>query len=720
MNTVQFSVDAALLRELGERLVGQPYIALAELVKNSYDADAHKVEIRFRADRIDVIDNGHGMTSDEFEQQWMRIGSPHKAGQKTSRALNRPLTGSKGVGRLSSQFLGSRLELRSVALDDTASELHALVNWEDAVRAGDLVKATAEYEQIPRATSFPDKSASGTMVSMTGLRHEWVSDDFEALAREIWSLQPPFRTGMSNEADFRVQLVSPDAPQIVDAFRQQMLRFLDLWEARLVGKLIDGESKNHGRTVQLSLEFKGQRRSSIRYTIDECHLDAVEFEIRVYDLRHKQRFGIRVQDAREYFKKYGGVNVYDSGFRVPYYGAETDWLKIEIDHSHRLSRSELLPDELQITEGLNNLPTNSRLFGIVRVNTSQEREAALARSWDLEKDHLAIQVSRDRLVDNKAFGDLVRVVRWGLDYYAMEKTRLALEESLRQAPVQRLAVEADNLDAILNRYEDQLPKPIQDEIRTHVSNVVSSVREQAENTQRQIGLLSALTTAGMMALAYDHEISKQLTILDDLATRLETEQRNPSADASNHAEQIREWLERARKTHALFSYLGDETNRERRGRLRAQAFVRDLANRMDVLLRGIPVEVEIDPSFRLPPGSYAEWASLFQNVLLNAANAVSDADRRRIRVQSFQQNRRMGIHVLDTGIGVDLSKSSELFEPFVRKIQISPEGRRLGFGGSGLGLTIVRMIASELETLVHFVEPPSGFSTCFEVAWTNK
>ena len=37
---VTFEADSALLRELGERLVGQPHIALAELIKNAYDADA--------------------------------------------------------------------------------------------------------------------------------------------------------------------------------------------------------------------------------------------------------------------------------------------------------------------------------------------------------------------------------------------------------------------------------------------------------------------------------------------------------------------------------------------------------------------------------------------------------------------------------------------------------------------------------------------------------
>jgi HSP90 family molecular chaperone len=113
--TLSFTVDAALLAELGERLVGQPHIALAELIKNAYDADATRVVVRFSEDEIVVSDNGHGMTRDEFERFWMRIGSPHKDKQRVSRRFQRPLTGSKGVGRLSVQFLGSRLHLRTVS-----------------------------------------------------------------------------------------------------------------------------------------------------------------------------------------------------------------------------------------------------------------------------------------------------------------------------------------------------------------------------------------------------------------------------------------------------------------------------------------------------------------------------------------------------------------------------------------------------------------------------
>ena len=52
--TAKFQADSALLRELGERLVGQPHIALAELIKNAYDADATRCTISIDKDRITV------------------------------------------------------------------------------------------------------------------------------------------------------------------------------------------------------------------------------------------------------------------------------------------------------------------------------------------------------------------------------------------------------------------------------------------------------------------------------------------------------------------------------------------------------------------------------------------------------------------------------------------------------------------------------------------
>lgn len=90
MQTRVFTVDARLLREPRERLVGRPHIALAELIKNFYDADARHAELTFEADRIRVDDDGRGMDQDAFTGRWMRIGTTAKSAQRRSPALKRP------------------------------------------------------------------------------------------------------------------------------------------------------------------------------------------------------------------------------------------------------------------------------------------------------------------------------------------------------------------------------------------------------------------------------------------------------------------------------------------------------------------------------------------------------------------------------------------------------------------------------------------------------
>ena len=147
---VKFQADSALLRELGERLVGQPHIALAELIKNAYDADATLCTISIDEDQITVSDNGHGMTKTEFLTYWMTLGTRNKQDQDTSRYLRRSVTGSKGVGRLSAQFLAHRLEMVTAPKSDPTVQLRALVDWDDAIDAGKLTEAEAFFKTESR------------------------------------------------------------------------------------------------------------------------------------------------------------------------------------------------------------------------------------------------------------------------------------------------------------------------------------------------------------------------------------------------------------------------------------------------------------------------------------------------------------------------------------------------------------------------------------------
>ena len=739
---IYFTVDAELLRELGERLVGRQYIALAELVKNSYDADATKVEIRIEDDCIKVSDNGHGMTYDDFANRWMRVGSTHKVAEMRSPEFKRPLTGSKGVGRLAVQFLARELELISVSdrnrvkKNSDPKELRARVDWDSAVQSGDLTHATASYEERePKDTNFPLGTPHGTIVTLKKLKHEWSPEEFEALAREVWFLQPPFRTlsGFAEgqeSGNFEVELHAVDQ-EAEAAFKEQMPRILDLYSSRIVGKLLPNEDdgrSSESRRVMLALELEGQSPKPYKFSLpvrgsEKCLIDSLEFEVRVFTLHHRQPYGIPVQRARDYLAVWGGIHIYDAGFRIPYAGAAADWLDLEFDHSHRLTQSQLLPSELNVRMGLNFLPTNSRVLGVVNIDTS--RESVVARRNNVPSSQsLQIQVSRDRLVSNEAFRQLRDTVRFSLDYYSTRLALLRLEEKEAKRSVETPHSLVENVWDVLDRHEDEIPKPVVAEIRNELAKTIDSVREQAEWTRNQAGLLGAMATVGATALAFDHQLNQQLGVLEHHVTTLqEAIESNPELKQSIGviSANITRWIKDVRDTRVIFSPIADERNRTAVGRFRAKQLIQTLAGNLRTVLRNVEVDVTyVDRNLLLPEASFPVWMAIFHNLFTNAANAMLDSDRKHISVSSFESGRRLGIRVQDMGVGIDLSKAEDFFQPLVRGLEITPERQELIYGGTGLGLAIVKMLATDLNADVRFVKPTLPFTTCFEMSWSEK
>jgi len=731
-DSLTFTVDSALLRELGERLVGQPHIALAELVKNSYDADATEVLIHFAPgeDRIEVIDNGHGMTLQEFEDFWMRVGSPHKQEKRYSRKFGRRMTGNKGVGRLSAQFLAHQLEIETVSDKEPDRRLSAKVDWDEAVHAGSLTEAKAEYRlELNLGDDFPEESRHGTRIVLRNLKQEWSSEDIVGLAREIWTLQPPFRSNPELETylqkSFNVELKSPNQ-EAVEKFEEQVEAILDIWYARLFGKLLSAkEADADSAVVSYVLEFSDGETHRYERKVSNCEVSELEFEIRVYHLKHRQPHGIKVQDARDYFNDYGGVHVYDSGFHLPYYGPEHDWLGVEMDHSHRITHSKLLPEDLQIKGGLSYLPTNSRLYGVVHVNTAKELQVAEESERMEVGDYLKIQVSRDRLVDNQAYQRLRRVVRAGIDFYAMEEGKRKLEKTLSEQPVEKASEKFERVDEVLDHYRPEIPDDVYDTLRNEVEEAIEASEAEEESIEKRTGLLGSLATAGMSAMAYEHEVQKQYRDLEEVSDELRSLE-VPDSKARERlrgiAGRIEEWVQRARSMRELFAPLLDEENRGFETRFFAKSLIRDVCDQMNTLLRGTEVDLsEMNDRLRLPEAGFPEWSAIFQNIFVNAVNAMLDSEQRKIKVISHESDsERHEILVQDTGSGVDLDASEELFKPFVRKLEISDARRQLGAGGSGLGLAIVRMIADNIGCDVEFTEPRGNYSTAFKISWQEK
>ena len=718
MPHLKFTVDSALLGELGERLVGKPHIALTELVKNSYDADASEVTIEFAPDedRIEVRDDGHGMNFDEFRDFWMRIGTPHKVEKRLSKYLKRPMTGSKGVGRLAVQLLAQELTITTVPKEYEGEWLEAYVDWEQAVEAEELTKATVEYTQ----TTSPSPFEHGTSIVLSRLKHTWGVESIRDLAGELWWLQPPFRSpslGRDDAEDSFVIHFQSTQREFEEVFDKQMWAILGIWTARLVGKNEKGQ-------VTLSLEYAGETPEVYTYAItdfprnagqfdEEKNLNGGTFEIRIFKLAYRQPHGIRIGEAREYFSKHGGVHVYDGGFRLPYYGdPKNDWLQIEFEHAHRRFVSDLLPKELQVqyaeTERLRYLPTLGRVFGVVNVNTSREH-------------NLQIMITRDRLAESTAFQDLVAMVRYAFHLYAFEEARRVFERKLKRFPVEPTSLKFERVERVLEHYEPEIPEQVYRDLREKVREATTAATTQQEMVLNQMGLLGPLATAGISALAYQHELRKQFTVVQSIVERIrhvptEDEGLRRSLDAL--AEDLSAWVERARATNALFDYLADAENTQTRRRFPAVVVLEDIKAQTTFLARGIKVDVsEIASDLLLPQASFAEWGAIFQNVFTNAFNAMLDSEKRLLQVGSRASGRVREILVQDTGVGVDLKDADRLFRPFERGREISSERRALGYGGTGLGLTIVRLLAGRIDCRVGFVEPDDGFSTAFSISW---
>ena len=728
MPKLNFTVDSALIDELGRRLVGRPYIALAELVKNGYDADAIMVEIEFdpEKNRIRIFDGGHGMNFDEFKNFWMRIGTPHKSSEKKSRFLHRPLTGSKGVGRLSVQLLADRLTLRTVPgmeKNGTSEWIESHVDWKAAVTAGELTQATADYSI--HKDHFP--FVSGTELILMGLRDTWDTNEIRSLANELWWLLPPFgriKTNTTNVDDFEISFKSTKE-EFEREFNEQRDAFFPQYDARLIGQYEkgianlslefteSGEKKTHEYST---LEFKHNKDKNRTKYVSSTNLNRARFEIRIYNLQGRLKNSIRVNTAREYFETYGGVQVYDGVFRLPFYGlTENDWLRVEGDHAHRLFESKLLPKELQKlyqqTERLRFLPTLRRVLGVVEVNTSSEQ-------------NLAISITRDRLVMSTAYLDLVNVVRYALDFYAYEAALQHYQKKQSHGKIEPVKLKFERIEDVLENYREDIPERAYGQLYTGIRDATVSYKSEQEELLEQLTLLGPLATAGISALAYQHELRKQFKYAEDLIERL----RNlpgTTAQIQNElvslANDLEAWLKRARMTNALFDYMSNGENVQERQQYRVKPTIEEILRQLSYFARGVEMNLSnIDAKAYLPEGTFAEWGAIFQNIFTNAFNAMQDTEEHILQVSYRTNEKQRSIIIQDTGRGVDLKNSEKLFEPFQRYGRISKERMEIGYGGSGLGLTIVKLLGERLGCRTRFIKPEDGFKTAFSIQWERS
>ena len=134
-----FQPRARLLLQLGDKLIKNENIALLELIKNSYDADAKKVTVSLSnitdkgLGKIDIIDNGEGMDMEIIENVWLEPGSDYKEQlfkkRKRTKKYDRLPIGEKGIGRFGVHKLGNKIEL--ISKKEGKNEVVVSIDWNE-------------------------------------------------------------------------------------------------------------------------------------------------------------------------------------------------------------------------------------------------------------------------------------------------------------------------------------------------------------------------------------------------------------------------------------------------------------------------------------------------------------------------------------------------------------------------------------------------------------
>lgn len=136
IQTLTFRTQARTIDHLGREQIADCPTAISELWKNAYDAYARNVSLHIFDDPEPVavvLDDGHGMSYDEFINRWLTIGTGSKYDKATSDDNDRDglpkrtKQGQKGIGRLSSANLGPLLLIVSKRKD--SGFVAALIDW---------------------------------------------------------------------------------------------------------------------------------------------------------------------------------------------------------------------------------------------------------------------------------------------------------------------------------------------------------------------------------------------------------------------------------------------------------------------------------------------------------------------------------------------------------------------------------------------------------------
>jgi Histidine kinase-, DNA gyrase B-, and HSP90-like ATPase len=484
-----FRPRARILQLLGDELIGNPRLAVFELVKNAYDACAREVGVTLgglgtRKPWIEVRDNGDGMSLNILRDIWLVPGHDHRKRDRhagiRSHCGRLPL-GEKGVGRFAVHKLGNHIRL--VTRAEGQLECSVKINWNSLVEGVEYLEEAPVKIRTREPLIFTGNS-TGTWIKIRNLRQlDWTRGELRRLYRQITSICSPFET----PERFAVEILVPgrekdiedipDIPDLVDrafwhfSFSFSGTSYFWRYEFRPTGLKLPGRViEEAGDELLLPEGRKGVVANSS--TLEG--IGPIRGDLHVYD-RDKEvlRQFPESRLIEEFLDQQGGIRVYRDGIRVYNYGEPgDDWLGLDLRRVNRPTR--------KLSRNL--------ILGALHLD--------LAESFDLVE-----RTSREGFVENDAFSRLRQVVLGVLA--TLERERLKDKDSIRKLLAKEETEDARGIRGPLEALKRELKKDpkVYERCERHVLALETRYEEMKED------LLRPAVSSLNLALVF-HEVER--------------------------------------------------------------------------------------------------------------------------------------------------------------------------------------------------------------------
>jgi signal transduction histidine kinase len=723
---LRFTIDSGLLVQLGEQLVSKPSIALGEVIKNSYDADAQNVQIRFEQvttskGSIIIKDDGHGMTFETIRDSWMRIAHNQKAVRDYSPKYCRPQTGAKGVGRFALRRLSHKLTMISVAEREDGKKERIVIRfkWQKFVAGKTLDKISVRYRRV----SVSKDTQTGLELHLTELKDIWTESEVKTLQSELLTLNAsPFESdtstlyseqldfGCKPDPGFRMIFFSDEFNNLSGELNQRFLE--QAWG------VLEGYVTEDGNAQYKLLTKHDSKELSFQFNPKDVHkqgeptsyqlIPKAYFKIYFYVYKSDYFTGFKLRDIARYGRENSGIRIYLDKFRIfPFGGFNDDWLGLSLLRAERNTTTPefLIETAKNLTRPFLFIPSTNQLLGAVHISQSQHKE-------------IQIPVNRQGLIDNDAFKQLRAFVRNGIFWMTIEYVRY---QSQQPKPKESLSKEAisDRFQKLAEFVSNS--KELDSSSRAEVVQLITLAKESVESQElefmSELSTLRILASSGTAILIFQHQLQSILNGLKDIVKKLEELSvfipENQEKAYIQIIESIKQWIILASEQASHIGLLSGVEVHGSRTILSIYNTVEDVIKPLHSYAEefGIAIENHCKKGLRTPPMFKAELFAILLNILTNALKAVLSVQDRRVRFVTDQTSKSLMVTLLDSGVGIPKEERQLVFEPLYSTRMPDPV---LGIG-TGLGLAIVRDLVKIYGGTAEFIDAPDNWKTAIQI-----